>query len=72
MHFTPCTLDRYATNGSGYAVIERCTRKPVGMIGLLSPVVDGADELEIGYHLLPSAWGKRYASEAAMTGKDFA
>ncbi len=69
--FIQRALDRYATDGSGLnAVVERCTGKPVGMIGLLSPVVDGADELEIGHHLLPSACGKRSASGSAMACKD--
>ena len=34
------------------------------MIGLLTQQVEGVTELEIGYHVLPSAWGKGYATEA--------
>lgn len=34
--------------------------------------MDGVDELEIGCHLLPSAWGKGYATEAAIACKEFA
>lgn len=71
--FIQRTLDRYVTDGSGLnAIIERSSGKPVGMIGLLTQVVDGMDELEIGYHLLPSAWGKGYAAEAAIACKEFA
>ncbi|MBX2979430.1 MAG: GNAT family N-acetyltransferase [Flavobacteriales bacterium] len=71
--FIQRSMDRRATDGSGLnAIIERSTGKPVGMIGLLTQVVDGVDELEIGYHLLPSAWGKGYATEAAIACKEFA
>jgi len=71
--FIQRALDRQRTDGSGLnAIIEQATGKPVGMIGLLTQVVDGVDELEVGYHLLPSAWGKGYATEAAIACKDFA
>jgi [ribosomal protein S5]-alanine N-acetyltransferase len=71
--FIQRSMDRRATDGSGLnAIIEQATGKPVGMIGLLTQVVDELDELEVGYHLLPSAWGKGYASEAAIACKEFA
>ena len=44
----------------------------MGMVGLLVQEVDGVTELEIGYHLLPSAWGHGYATEAAIACKEFA
>ena len=71
--FIQRTLDRIVRDGSCLNVIsERATQKPVGLVGLLTQEVDGITELEIGYHLLPSAWGKGYASEAAMACKAFA
>lgn len=71
--FIQRTLDRYVTDGSGLnAIVERSSGKPLGMIGLLTQVVDGMLELEIGYHLIPSAWGKGYAAEAAIACKGFA
>ena len=71
--FIQRSLDRYANDGSGLnAIIERSSGRPVGMIGLLTQVVDGVDELEIGYHLVPSAWGKGFATEAATACKEFA
>ena len=71
--FIQRALDRQRTDGSGLnAIIEQASGKPVGMIGLLTQVVDGVNELEVGYHLLPSAWGKGYATEAAIACKEFA
>jgi ribosomal-protein-alanine N-acetyltransferase len=33
-------------------------------------VVDGIDELEIGYHLIPRYWGNGYATESAGAFKE--
>lgn len=71
--FIQRSLDRQAHDGSGLnAIVERATGRPVGMIGLLTQVVDDVDEIEIGYHLLPSAWGRGYATEAAIACREFA
>jgi len=71
--FIQWTLDRIPRDGSCLNVVsDRATGKPVGMIGLLTQEVSGVLELEVAYHLLPSAWGKGYASEAARACKEFA
>ncbi len=71
--FIERSLERAQEDGSGlHAVIERGNGRLVGMIGLLTQVVDGIAELEVGYHLLPSAWGKGFATEAAIACKEFA
>ncbi len=71
--FIQRSLERIARDGSCLNVVsERATGRPVGMIGLLTQEVDGIAELEIGYHLLPSAWGHGFATEAAMACKAFA
>lgn len=71
--FLQRSLDRMIADGSGlHAVLLKGSKRPVGMIGLLTQNVDGADELEIGYHLLPSATGEGYAAEASIACKEFA
>ncbi len=71
--FIQRSLDRIARDGSCLNVItDRASGKNVGMIGLLTQEVDGTLELEIGYHLLPSAWGQGYTTEAAQACKEFA
>ena len=44
----------------------------VGDCGLTPQFVDGREELEVGYHVLPSLQGKGYATEAAAAARDFA
>ena len=71
--FIQWTLDRIPRDGSCLNVVsERASGKPVGMIGLLTQEVSDVIELEVAYHLLPSAWGKGYASEATQACKEFA
>lgn len=53
-------------NGSGkFAVVLLASGEFLGDCGPTWFDVDGAQELEIGYRLLPQHWGKGYATEAA-------
>ena len=45
---------------------------PLGQAGLLRCAIDGAPEVEIGWWLAPFAWGRGYATEAALALRDFA
>ena len=53
-------------------LLEKSTGKLVGYCGLLAQTVDGLPELEIGYSLLPDCRDKGFATEAAITCRDFA
>jgi hypothetical protein len=45
----------------------------IGYCGLFYfPDIDGQPEIEIGYRLARSAWGHGYATEAALSVRDFA
>lgn len=66
-------LGRYLSDSFGlHALIEKSTNTFIGISGLLLQYVDGEEEIEIGYHLLPEFWGRGFATEAAMYFKDFA
>lgn len=64
---------RYDENLGGMnALIEKSSGKLIGHAGLLIQRIDGQPALEIAYSLLPSFWGKGYATEAAMACRDHA
>lgn len=44
----------------------------IGHAGLVSQLVDGTEELEIGYWIAPEYWGQGYAKEAASGIRDYA
>lgn len=69
-----CLHDYYATRGYGpYAVVEQRSQRLLGYCGLFYfPDVNRKPEVEIGYRLARSAWGKGYANEAALAIRDHA
>jgi ribosomal-protein-alanine N-acetyltransferase len=58
--------------GGMNALIKKDNTEFVGQCGLLIHTVDGVEELEIGYSLMPEYRGKGYAIEAANKCKDYA
>lgn len=67
-------IQQYDERGySANAVIEKVSDKLIGYCGLFHfPYVNGKPEMEIGYRLERSAWGKGYATEAAQAVRDYA
>ncbi|HYW52841.1 MAG TPA: GNAT family N-acetyltransferase [Dongiaceae bacterium] len=53
-------------------VVRKTDGVSLGQAGLLRCAIDGAPEVEIGWWLAPFAWGRGFASEAALALRDFA
>ncbi len=72
-HWFKKAFHRYEKNLGGMnALIEKNTHQFIGQCGLLVQTVDGVEELEIGYSILPKYWRNGYATEAAQKCKEFA
>lgn len=66
-------FERYQKGLGGMnALIEREQGLLIGMCGLLIQEIDGQNELEIGYSLLPEFRGMGYATEAGRHCRDHA
>ncbi|MET1260179.1 GNAT family N-acetyltransferase [Flagellimonas sp. DF-77] len=66
-------FERYELQLGGMnALIHKNTNTLIGLCGLLIQEVDGIQELEIGYSVLPNYWKQGYAFEAARACKQFA
>jgi ribosomal-protein-alanine N-acetyltransferase len=56
-----------------WAVVGTDDGDVLGYCGLtLFPDIDGASEIEVGYRLRRDAWGRGYATEAALAVRDLA
>jgi len=72
--FLQTTIEFYSThpNLGRWAVTEKATGNFAGSFALIPlPFEDEKDRMQIGYALIPSAWGKGYATELTARGKDF-
>lgn len=65
-------LRRYASDTIGlWAMILKQSGELIGDCGLTRQVVEGVEEIEIGYHLRRDHWGKGLATEAARAVRDY-
>jgi ribosomal-protein-alanine N-acetyltransferase len=63
----------YLERGWGqWATVERASGRMIGVCGLiLWPAIGGREELEVAYLLARDAWGKGFATEAALAIRDY-
>jgi len=64
--------DNYARDGFGLWILHDRDGRFVGDCGLTWQTVDGVEDLELGYHLLPEHQGRGLATEAATACRDLA
>jgi RimJ/RimL family protein N-acetyltransferase len=68
-----CLLEDWRNDGFGlWWLWDRADNASVGHGGLRRVRVEGADEVEMDYALLPQFWGKGYATEIAKLSVDLA
>jgi RimJ/RimL family protein N-acetyltransferase len=57
---------------SQFAVVVREENRLIGYCGFFRQMVDGVEEIEIGYRLDPAFWNRGLATEAALAVRDYA
>jgi RimJ/RimL family protein N-acetyltransferase len=65
-------LENYSEHGYGLWIIETHDGEFIGDCGLTWQPVNGAQKLEVGYHVRPDLHGQGYATEAAAACRDYA
>ncbi|MEN8138095.1 MAG: GNAT family N-acetyltransferase [Bacteroidota bacterium] len=65
-------MERYDNNEGGLYGMYTAKGELIGQCGLLLQEIDGKEELEIGYHVMPEYWNNGYAFEAANAWKNYA
>ncbi|KJH72712.1 GNAT family N-acetyltransferase [Aliterella atlantica] len=66
------TIVTYEKIGFGlWATIYKANNKFIGRCGLVPQLVDGQQEIEIGYLLAKEYWNKGLATEAACASRDY-
>jgi [ribosomal protein S5]-alanine N-acetyltransferase len=63
---------RYAKDGHGlWAMILKTSGELIGDCGLVVQEIDGANEIEVAYHVRRDQWGQGLATEAARACRDY-
>lgn len=52
-------------------IVRKDDQSLIGHAGLVPQMIDGVEELEIGYWVSRKNWGKGYATEAALALRDY-
>jgi len=66
------TIDIYQQHGFGlWATIYKSDRKLIGRCGLILQLINGQQEIEIGYLIAKEYWHQGLATEAAKAIKDY-
>jgi RimJ/RimL family protein N-acetyltransferase len=66
------TRDNYARDGFGLWVVEDTKGEFLGDCGLTWQTVDGQEDLEVGYHIVPGRQRQGFATDGARACRDFA
>jgi RimJ/RimL family protein N-acetyltransferase len=67
------TFDRYKNNLGGQNIlIDKSTNKIIGQSGLLVREINGINEMEVAYSILPNSRQKGFATEASQKCRDYA
>ena len=70
--FIEQTIHVYNTKGFGlWAVEEKSPDHTIGYCGNYFPTIDGIEEVELGYRLARSCWGRGLATEAAKAAMQY-
>ena len=65
--------EQYRSLGHGLWALElKSDATFIGLCGLIAQEIEGVDELEVGYHILPDYRQRGLASEAARGAMDYA
>lgn len=68
----PYWISRSSLGKGVLLMLLRRTSKPIGHAGLVPQVVDGKNEMEIGYWVAKQHWNYGYATESACLFRDIA
>ena len=59
-------------NERWWSILERTSGDFIGLCDFESKDIEGTEEMEVGYYLLPDHWGRGYATEAARLVVEYA
>ncbi|WP_085524272.1 GNAT family N-acetyltransferase [Tuberibacillus sp. Marseille-P3662] len=70
-HMRNRILPEYEQGLGLYAMVYQPDNRLIGHAGLIRQTIDGQEEVEIGYWLVPEYWGQGLAKEAAVGFRDY-